>query len=112
MGSLLMDRWLSGEGGLYYAELRPGVLFSAAPFVAVDFWNTDASPVTLNNVWLFCSQGSEPLAVGGFAEPPLVADAQRGETASGSPLPLAASVTIGALLFGAGGLYMMKLSRG
>lgn len=53
-------------------------------------------------------------AVGGIAELPDVADAQRdaAEPTSGSPLPLPASVPLAVLAVAAGGLYVVKLRRG
>ncbi len=53
-----------------------------------------------------------PIAVGGIVELSTDADAQSEQAASNSRLPLGASVAIGALLVGAGGLYLVRVRRG
>jgi len=51
-------------------------------------------------------------AVGGIVELRTSPDAQRDQPAPGSSLPLPASVAVGLLVMGAGGLYVVRMRRG
>jgi hypothetical protein len=53
-----------------------------------------------------------PPAVGGIVELRTDSDAPSERSASSAPLPIGASVALGLLVLGAGGLYVVKLRRG
>jgi hypothetical protein len=66
-------------------------------------------PDAINNAFIAVST---PCSVGGIAELRDGPNAQRDQPASNSPLPLPASVAVGVLMVGAGGLYVVRMRRG